>query len=619
VPLLLACGAHALAGNVDARWLAPVSGDWTDPPRWSSSPFYPDNGNPAESVYHVLLDVPGPDYTVTLNAPVPVDVGSTLISSPVATLAHAGGTFNVGSLAVGQGGVGRHRMTGGTLNVNNLTIGAATLAGTGSGTFEQFGGRVFNVDQETFIGVGTGTLLVSGNQSQYTVVPPGSSSPQIHYIGLGTMSRGIAHFANNASVTLARADVGVAAGAGTILIDSFARVFINSLYLGWSNTGTGNGIRGDGTLILSSGRLTFGPQNVRIGSEAGSGNLLVNNGTLTIQPQSPVDGFFTIGRTGRFTVIGNGVVESQRSVSVSAGRIDVTGGTVTFPLIRLTTSDPFLTGGTLALTGGRLNANEISITSGNFVQTGGAAVLGGVQLSLFEGYSVPPTGRLDGGTFNASGLSISSGTFTYQGGILDVLALSIRTSGRFIATPGRDKTLRVGSLLITGQGRLDLGDNFMLLDSGAAPAVANIRALLRAGHNNGAWDGPGIMSAVAQTTPGYGIGSVQPSPLFTPLLVAYTRYGDADVDGAVDLSDFNALAAHFGSADAFWSDGDFNYDGRVDLIDFNRLAANFGLSAAGPHVTPQDWARLGAAVPEPASFALLGAVAGPALSRRRRR
>ena len=77
------------------------------------------------------------------------------------------------------------------------------------------------------------------------------------------------------------------------------------------------------------------------------------------------------------------------------------------------------------------------------------------------------------------------------------------------------------------------------------------------------------------------------------------KVGDANVDGAVDLLDFNALASGFGRY-GLWQNGDFNRDGSVNLIDFNLLAANFGLSAMGAGgPTPQDWASLTAAGPEP--------------------
>ena len=69
--------------------------------------------------------------------------------------------------------------------------------------------------------------------------------------------------------------------------------------------------------------------------------------------------------------------------------------------------------------------------------------------------------------------------------------------------------------------------------------------------------------------------------------------GDADVDGVVNLDDFNALAANFGApSGATWIQGDFTGDGRVDLDDFNALAANFGVGAGGPGVTPGDWSAL---------------------------
>ena len=60
--------------------------------------------------------------------------------------------------------------------------------------------------------------------------------------------------------------------------------------------------------------------------------------------------------------------------------------------------------------------------------------------------------------------------------------------------------------------------------------------------------------------------------------------GDANRDGAVNLSDFNTLASYFGTqSGATWTMGDFNGDGAVNLTDFNTLASNFGQTApTGP-------------------------------------
>jgi hypothetical protein len=95
--------------------------------------------------------------------------------------------------------------------------------------------------------------------------------------------------------------------------------------------------------------------------------------------------------------------------------------------------------------------------------------------------------------------------------------------------------------------------------------------------------------------------------------------GDANFDGSVNLTDFNALAGNFGlGAGGTWQQGDFNFDGAVNLLDFNLLASNFGLSGAANGPSPQDWGALAAAVPEPAALGL-PILAAAALARHRKR
>ena len=55
--------------------------------------------------------------------------------------------------------------------------------------------------------------------------------------------------------------------------------------------------------------------------------------------------------------------------------------------------------------------------------------------------------------------------------------------------------------------------------------------------------------------------------------------GDVDLDGDVDLGDFDLYKAAFGGDDYV---SDFNGDGSVDLGDFNLLKDNFGMNAAVP-------------------------------------
>jgi hypothetical protein len=194
----------------------------------------------------------------------------------------------------------------------------------------------------------------------------------------------------------------------------------------------------------------------------------------------------------------------------------------------------------------------------------------------------------------------------------------------------------VSNLTVSPNARLDLTNNAFVVDHGPADdePLDTIRAQIISARNGGAWDGNGITSSLADASRlavGYGeagaIFATFPATFAgqviddSSVLLRLTRYGDANLDGAVNLQDFNRLAAHFGASDGLWTDGDFSYDGAVNLVDFNLLAANFGLAASGPAVTPADWAALASAVPEPAvlSLAPLAPLAAGMCRRRARR
>ena len=167
----------------------------------------------------------------------------------------------------------------------------------------------------------------------------------------------------------------------------------------------------------------------------------------------------------------------------------------------------------------------------------------------------------------------------------------------------------------------------LVIDHDGVTPLATIAAHIRHAHHDGAWDRAGITSSLANAS-AFAVGYAERSslasvaPIFgavddTSLLIRATRYGDADLSGTVNLTDFNALAANFGLSDRVWSEGDFNYDRTVNLSDFNLLAGNFGLSVAGSAVTPPDWSALASAVPEPTSAVLFTALSA-SIARRRR-
>ena len=174
--------------------------------------------------------------------------------------------------------------------------------------------------------------------------------------------------------------------------------------------------------------------------------------------------------------------------------------------------------------------------------------------------------------------------------------------------------------------KLDITNNgfivdYAVVDPQTSP-IDTIRTQIIAGRAGGNWSGNGITSSTAAANSGqFGIGYAEASQVggvsmtfmgntvdTTAVVFRYTRLGDTNLDGTVNLDDFTALAAGFGSGTS-WFQGDSNYDGLVNLDDFTALAANFGSSAPGD--APRS------SVPEPTALSLL-AVATMGLARRRR-
>jgi hypothetical protein len=114
------------------------------------------------------------------------------------------------------------------------------------------------------------------------------------------------------------------------------------------------------------------------------------------------------------------------------------------------------------------------------------------------------------------------------------------------------------------------------------------------------------------------------------ILVAYVVAGDSNLDGNVNLNDFDAWFANVGPlASKRWDLGDFNGDGNVNLNDFDIWFSHVGLSPLpGESLPAADIAAMqayaldvmsGGAVPEPASLGLAALAATAGLMRRSRR
>jgi len=188
---------------------------------------------------------------------------------------------------------------------------------------------------------------------------------------------------------------------------------------------------------------------------------------------------------------------------------------------------------------------------------------------------------------------------------------------------------------------LDITNNHMFINYGSgSDPITTIAGYIASGYNGGGWNGSGIISSVALTNAsglvyavGYADGAdgVVSGLTSGQIEVTYTLLGDANLDGLVNGSDFNILAANFNQSITGWDQGDFNYDGLVNAADFNDLAANFNQGVSGADASAGDVAALDAFaaanglslptsnVPEPGSVGFLAITGVVALYSRRRR
>jgi Subtilase family len=155
----------------------------------------------------------------------------------------------------------------------------------------------------------------------------------------------------------------------------------------------------------------------------------------------------------------------------------------------------------------------------------------------------------------------------------------------------RTVILATGTLSINAAGKFDLGGNDMIVRSGD---YTGLSTLIGSGFGNGTWTGNGIDSAAAASNPmhltalgillnddGYG------DPVYSlfdfqkvfdgDVIIKYTYYGDSNLDGKVDGTDYNQIDFGLANHLSGWLDGDFNYSGSVDGTDYSLIDMAFNM------------------------------------------
>jgi autotransporter-associated beta strand protein len=282
-----------------------------------------------------------------------------------------------------------------------------------------------------------------------------------------------------------------------------------------------------------------------------------------------------------------------------------------------------------------LSPNSVYVDNslGNYTISGSGSITGSAHLDKNG------SGTLTLSTVNSytGGTAVDGGTLIegVNGALPTNQALEIHNAAVVQLATDTGATI-LSSLYISSGATLDITNNHVLINYGSSyDPISTIVSYLTLGYNGGSWNGEGINTSAATGTK-FGVGYADSADPGNPaglasdqIEIAYTLYGDTNLDGAVNSIDFGNLAANFGKSGKIWGLGDFNYDGTVNSLDFGLLAGNFGKSvgSAADVAGSADWAALDAfaaangllaEVPEPGAFALFLVGAAAMLTRRQR-
>ena len=399
-----------------------------------------------------------------------------------------------------------------------------------------------------------------------------------------------------------------------------------------------NGLSHSGQVTLSGpGRVRFSSANTYTGGTTVNAGTLIGNvpgafgtGSLTINPTG------TAGTAADAAVVySNGSISPAANVLVASNSNSAIG---TLSLVDKTPTINTLTGNGIV---------QLANPSGTTLSVGG----GNASFDFSGSISDNGQGNLvknGSGNFTLSGsdtfhgyTNVSAGTLT----VSNVSALPAPTilnvaANASVVISNASSPIAITVSNISGGGIFDLTNNALVIHAGN---LNTITAMAAFGYNAGAWNGTsGIVSSMAAAdtkhltavaviandngsgAPLYCTGGVicttldGASPTLDDVLVKYTYYGDTNLDGRVDASDYSKidfayLANQNSSNPALtgWTNRDFNYDGVINGSDYTLMDNAFNTQGAqllnqisSPVAIPtaQISVATPSSVPEPASM-----------------
>ncbi len=222
-----------------------------------------------------------------------------------------------------------------------------------------------------------------------------------------------------------------------------------------------------------------------------------------------------------------------------------------------------------------ISASDVAPANVTFTNTDKDFTVTGEYGIVGAGASVTKLGR---GTVTIGTVNAYGGKTTVEAGTL--------------VLQGRTKAM---SPVLDGSGANIIGGLLMLDYSGEDSPAATVDTLMKASYDpkgENHFDIGKFISTAADND--YGLGWKDDTTA-EQITVAYTLYGDATLDGVVNLADLGFLGDNYGATTgATWAMGDFNYDGMVNLTDLGLIGDHWNQGIV--LITP---------VPEPSSVAML--------------